>query len=351
MSNVNPTKVAILGASGYSGAELVRILLGHEGVELACVTSRSESGRCLADVFPRFRGVGVADSLNFIDPDVEEIVATGAKVAFLALPHGVAAGFAGSLLEAGLKVIDLSADFRISDAEVYEEFYGAAHPDPALLAEAVYGLPEIRPGEISAARLVASPGCYPTSVILPLLPLLTDGLIDPESIQVVSMSGTSGAGRKADAALLFAECNESLRAYSVPRHRHLSEIEQELSIAAARKVTISFTPILAPVTSGIYTTAYAAAGKGVGADELHASFGKAYGESPFVRLLGENIPPDTKNVTGSNFIDIGWAHDCRTGRFVLMSAEDNLVKGASGQAVQSFNLMSGLPETSGLIGL
>lgn len=351
MSNVNPTKVAILGASGYSGAELVRILLGHEGAELVCVTSRSESGRYLADVFPRFRGVGVADSLDFIDPDVDAIKATNAEIAFLALPHGVAAGFAGSLLEAGLKVIDLSADFRISDAEVYQEFYGTAHPDPALLAEAVYGLPEIRPGEISAARLVASPGCYPTSVILPLLPLLADGLIDPESIQVVSMSGTSGAGRKADASLLFAECNESLRAYSVPRHRHLSEIEQELSIAAARKVTISFTPILTPVTSGIYTTAYAASGNGAGTDDLHRSLDKAYGASPFVRLLGENVPPDTKNVTRTNFIDIGWAHDCRTGRFVLMSAEDNLVKGAAGQAVQSFNLMSGLPETSGLLGL
>ncbi|MCP4847801.1 MAG: N-acetyl-gamma-glutamyl-phosphate reductase [Verrucomicrobiaceae bacterium] len=351
MSNINPTKVAILGASGYSGAELVRILLGHEGVELVCVTSRSESGRCLADVFPRFRGVGVADSLNFIDPDVDIIKATNAEIAFLALPHGIAAGFARSLLDAGLKVIDLSADFRISDAEVYEEFYGTVHPDPELLSEAVYGLPEIRPGEISEARLVASPGCYPTSVILPLLPLLADGLIGPESIQVVSMSGTSGAGRKADTSLLFAECNESLRAYSVPRHRHLSEIEQELSIAADRKVTISFTPILTPVTSGIYTTVYAAAGNGAGVDELNRSLDKAYGASPFVRLLGENIPPDTKNVTRSNFIDIGWAHDRRTGRFILMSAEDNLVKGASGQAVQSLNLMSGFPETSGLMGL
>ena len=351
MSDMNPTKVAILGASGYSGAQLVRILLGHDAVELACVTSRSEAGRCLADVFPRLKGVGGADSLDFIKPGINEIKATGAAVAFLALPHGIAAGFAGLLLDAGLKVIDLSADFRISDAAVYEEFYGTPHPDPKLLAEAVYGLPEIRPAEISAARLVASPGCYPTSVILPLLPLLADGLIDAGSIQVVSMSGTSGAGRKADASLLFAECNESLRAYSVPRHRHLSEIEQELSIAASRQVTISFTPILAPVTSGIYTTIYAASRSGAAADDLQRSLGKAYSESPFVRLLGENIPPDTKNVTHSNFIDIGWAHDCRTGRFVLMSAEDNLVKGAAGQAVQSFNLMSGLPETSGLTGL
>ncbi len=351
MSDVNPTRVAILGASGYSGAELIRILLGHEGVELVCVTSRSEAGRCLGDVFPRFRGVGVADSLKFIEPDIEEIVATGAQVAFLALPHGVAAGFAGSLLEAGLKVIDLSADFRISDAGVYEEFYGIVHPDPALLAEAVYGLPEVRSGEIAQARLVASPGCYPTSVILPLLPALADSLIDPASIHVVSMSGTSGAGKKADASLLFAECNESLRAYCVPRHRHLSEIEQELSIAARQKVTISFTPILTPVTAGIYTTVYAAAQNGAQAGDLERSLGNAYGAAPFVRLLGENIPPDTKHVTRSNFIDIGWAYDSRTGRFVLMSAEDNLVKGASGQAVQNFNLMSGLPQTSGLIGL
>jgi len=351
MSDVNPTKVAILGASGYSGAELVRILLGHEGVELVCVTSRSESGRSLADVFPRFRGVGVAETLNFIAPDIDAIKSTGAEVAFLALPHGVAAGFAGSLLDAGLKVIDLSADFRIADGKVYEDFYGQAHPDLKLLDEAVYGLPEIRPAEIAAARLVASPGCYPTSVILPLLPLLTDGLIDPESIQVVSMSGTSGAGRKADASLLFAECNESLRAYSVPRHRHLSEIEQELSIAASRKVVISFTPILTPVTSGICTTIYASSSPGKGGDDVSSSLLRAYGDAHFVRLLGENNPPDTKNVTHTNFIDIGWAHDCRTGRFVLMSAEDNLVKGASGQAVQSFNLMSGLPEACGLTGL
>jgi N-acetyl-gamma-glutamyl-phosphate reductase len=347
----SPTKVAVVGASGYSGAELIRILLGHEGAELACVTSRAEAGRTLAEVFPRFRSVGCADSLTFSKPGIEEISATGAEVAFLALPHGVASEFAGPLLDAGLKVIDLSADYRLADPAVYEEFYGAPHPDVGRLAEAVYGLPELRADAIAAARLVASPGCYPTSVILPLVPALRAGIIDHGTIHVVSMSGASGAGKKADVSLLFAECNESVRPYSVPKHRHLSEIEQELSIAAGAKVAISFTPILTPVTTGICSTTYATATGGATATELGAALTEAYADAPFVRLLGENCPPDTKNVTRTNFIDIGWSYDERTGRFVLMSAEDNLVKGASGQAVQSFNLMVGLPETAGLLRL
>ena len=347
----SPIKVAVIGASGYSGAELIRILLGHDGAELACVTSRAEAGRGLPDVFPRFRGVGEAETLSFIEPDVAAVAAAGAQVAFLALPHGVAAEFAGPLLDAGLKVIDLSADYRLADPEVYEEFYGAPHPDRARLEGAVYGLPEIRAEAIAGADLVASPGCYPTSVILPLAPALAGGLVEPDSIHVVSMSGTSGAGKKADASLLFAECNESVRQYSVPKHRHLSEIEQELSLAAGSAVTISFTPVLTPVTAGILTTTYAQASGGAGADDLGRALSDAYIESPFVRLLGENRPPDTKNVTRTNFIDIGWSHDPRTDRFVLMSAEDNLVKGAAGQAVQSFNLMFGLPETAGLLRL
>jgi len=349
--NNSPIKVAVVGASGYSGAELIRILLGHEGAELACVTSRAEAGRRLSEVFPRFRAVGCADSLAFIEPDVEAIVASGAQVAFLAVPHGVASEYAGALLDTGLRVIDLSADYRLADAAVYEEFYGTPHPDPERLSEAVYGLPELHAKAIAAARLVASPGCYPTSVTLPLVPALRAGIIDPATIHVVSMSGVSGAGKKADTALLFAECNESVRAYSVPKHRHLSEIEQELTIAAGESVRISFTPVLMPVTVGICSTTYATVrGGATGADLGHA-LQAAYAQAPFVRLLGEGCAPDTKNVARTNFIDIGWAHDERTGRFTLMSAEDNLVKGASGQAVQSFNLMVGLPETAGLLRL
>jgi N-acetyl-gamma-glutamyl-phosphate reductase len=252
------------------------------------------------------------------------------------------------LLDRGLKVIDLSADFRLRDAAVYEEFYGHPHPAPDLLGEAVYGLPEIRTPEIQAARLIAAPGCYPTSILLPLLPLLRENLIDPATIVANSMSGVSGAGRKADLSLLFCECNESARAYGVPKHRHLSEIEQELSLAAGEKVVISFIPHLIPVNSGIVTTTTAMLGKGVAPEAVGAALERAYSGAPFVRLLGRGACADTKNVTRTNFIDIGWQQDPRTGRVILMSAEDNLGKGAGGQAVQCFNLLFGLNPTDGL---
>jgi len=340
-------KSAIVGASGYSGMELLRLLLGHPGVELVAATSRQEAGRPLADVFPRFRGAPGAE-LAFMEPDPEAIAATGAQIAFLALPHGVAAEIARALLGRGLKVIDLSADFRLRDAAVYQEYYGHPHPAPDLLAEAVYGLPEIRPDEIKAARLVASPGCYPTSILLPLLPLLRENLIDPSTIVANSMSGVSGAGRKADVPLLFCECNESARAYGIPKHRHLSEIEQELTLAAGTNVVISFIPHLIPVNAGIATTTTATLREGVPPDAIAAALDNAYAAAPFVRLLGAGACADTKHVTRTNFIDIGWHHDPRTGRVILTSAEDNLGKGAGGQAVQAFNLMSGFSATGGL---
>lgn len=340
-------KTAIVGASGYSGMELLRLLLGHPGVELVAVTSRQEAGKALADVFPRFRKAPGSE-LAFIEPDPDAIAATGAEAAFLALPHGVAAEIARALLARGLKVLDLSADFRLSDPAVYEEFYGHAHPAPDLLAEAVYGLPEIRAEEIKAAKLIASPGCYPTSILLPLLPLLRGNLIDPTTIVANSMSGVSGAGRKADLTLLFCECNESARAYGVPKHRHLSEIEQELSIAAGETVTITFIPHLIPVNAGIATTTTAKLRDGVSADAIGKALDAAYANEPFVRLLGKGGCADTKNVARTNFIDIGWHHDARTGRVILTSAEDNIGKGAGGQAVQSFNLMFGLSPTDGL---
>lgn len=340
-------KTAIVGASGYSGMELLRLLLGHPGVELVAVTSRQEAGKSLSSVFPRFRGAPGAE-LAFIEPDPDAIAATGAQAAFLALPHGVAAEIARALLERGLRVIDLSADFRLRDAAVYEEFYGHAHPAPDLLAEAVYGLPEVRLEEIRAARLIASPGCYPTSILLPLLPLLREKLIDPSTIVANSMSGVSGAGRKADVSLLFCECNESARAYGLPKHRHLSEIEQELSLAAGKTVTISFIPHLIPVNAGIATTTTAKLRDGVDPAAVGAALESAYAACHFVRLLGKGGCADTKNVTRTNFIDIGWHHDPRTGRVILTSAEDNLGKGAGGQAVQSFNAMFGFAETDGL---
>jgi N-acetyl-gamma-glutamyl-phosphate reductase len=345
---MNRIKTAIVGASGYTGMELLRLLLVHPQVALVAVTSRAEAGKSLDAVFPRFtKAPGAA--LTFILPDPDAIAATGAQVAFLALPHGVAAEIARALLERGLKVIDLSADFRLRDAAVYEEFYGSPHPAPDLLAEAVYGLPEIRTPEIQAARLVAAPGCYPTSILLPLLPLLRGNLLDPTTIVANSMSGVSGAGRKADLTLLFCECHESARAYSIPKHRHLSEIEQELSLAAGETVTISFIPHLIPVNSGIVTTTTAKLREGISPEAIGAALTAAYHDSDFVRLLGRGGCADTKNVTHTNFIDIGWQHDPRTGRVILMSAEDNLGKGAGGQAVQCFNAIFGLNPTAGLL--
>ena len=347
---MNRIKVAVVGASGYTGQELLRILLNHKGVELVCATSRQYAGKALSDVFSRLKKIPGADFL-FTDSDVDSIAETGAEAAFLALPHGVAAAYARGLVEKGIRVIDLSADFRLSSPEVYEEFYGAAHPDVELLREAVFGLPEWHGKDIAEARLVASAGCYPTSIMLPLIPLLKAGLVSTEGIVICSSSGVSGAGRKADISLLYCECNESVRAYSVPKHRHLSEIEQELSWAAGKEVIVSFTPHLIPVNTGICTTISVPIEKGVYPAEIGKCLEASYAKSPFVRLLGQNQCADTKNVTRTNFVDIGWAYDPRTSRVLLLSAEDNVVKGAGGQAVQSFNLMFGFEESEGLLHL
>ena len=346
---MNTKRAAIIGASGYSGEELVRLLLNHPHVELVAVTSRQYAGQTLAQVFPKFASHPRSKTLHFTEPNAG-LLAKQADVVFLALPHGVAAEFAVPLLNAGCIVIDLSADFRLRSAAVYKEFYGQDHPAPELLGKSVYGLPEIYRDEIKKSLLIASPGCYPTSILLPLIPLLAAKLIKPDGIIADSLSGVSGAGRKAEVDYLFCECNESVRPYGLPKHRHLSEIEEQLSFAAETKVTIQFTPHLIPVNRGILTTLYLApAEKSVDAKKISACYRKAYGNEPFVRLLdGKNLP-DTKNVTGTNVIEIAWRLDPRTGRLIVMSAEDNLVKGASGQAVQSMNLVCGFPETAGLI--
>ena len=346
-------KVAVVGASGYAGEELVERLWKHPGVELVCLTSRQYAGRSLEEVFPRLRGTRFGQGAPppvFVVPDAAAIAASGARVAFLALPHGLASEFALPLLEAGLRVIDLSADFRLRDAAVYREFYGHEHPAPALLQEAVYGLPELpdRRAQIAGARLVAAPGCYPTSVLVPLAPLLRAGLLGSAGIVVNSMSGVSGAGRKADIDLLFAECNENARAYGAPGHRHLSEIEQELSLAARQAVTISFCPHLVPLTRGIVTTIHAVPAAGSDPRAPEKCWRDAYESESFVRLLPEGQFPQTREVARSNFIDLAWRHDPRTGRWLFFSAEDNIVKGAAGQAVQCFNLMTGWPETTAL---
>jgi N-acetyl-gamma-glutamyl-phosphate reductase len=344
---VTRTKVAVVGASGYTGEELVRLLLAHPRVDLVAATSRQLAGKSLAEVFPRFAHRKAA-TLKFSDPDPKQI-ARDANVVFLALPHGLAAEFAKPLLSAGARVVDLSADFRVKDAAVYQEFYGHDHPAPDLLGKSVYGLPEIYREKIRDAKLVACPGCYPTSILIPLRPLIRRKAIDRKTILVASMSGVTGAGRKVEADYLFPECNESVRPYGVPKHRHLSEIEQELSILADEKIVIQFTPHLVPVNRGIVTTIYAdIAGNVVNMDSA-VIFNSAYAEEPFVRLLGDQRLPDTKNVVGTNFIDIAWKIDKRTHRVVVMSAIDNIVKGAGGQAVQCMNLMLGFPETDGLI--
>jgi N-acetyl-gamma-glutamyl-phosphate reductase len=340
-------RVAIVGASGYSGEELVRLLLWHHEVELAAITSRQYAGQELGQVFRRFAHHPQARRLRFTEPKVESL-AKEAQIVFLALPHGVAVEYAPPLLKAGCKVIDLSADFRIKNPAVYAEFYGHEHRAPELLGQAVYGLPEIYRALIREASLVASPGCYPTSILLPIIPLLRAGLIDPAGIIADSLSGVSGAGRKAELDYLFVECNESVRPYGLPKHRHLSEIEQELSLAAKQPVVIQFTPHLIPINRGILTTLYLSPLASAGAEAFNRVYEEAYGKEPFVRLLGDKALPDTKNVAGTNVIEIAWRLDPRTHRLIVMSAEDNLVKGASGQAVQSMNLMSGLPETTGL---
>lgn len=346
MKTNDRTRVAVVGASGYAGEELVRLLLTHPAVEIAAVTSRQHVGKKLSEIFPRFGKNASADAITFseFEPDA---LAKNADVVFLAVPHGVSAEFAQPLLKAGARVIDLSADFRLRDAKMYREFYGSEHAAPSLLADAIYGLPEIYRAQIRGAKLVACPGCYPTSILLPLLPLVRAKLIALDSICVTSLSGVTGAGRKVDAPYLFAECNESLRPYGVPKHRHLSEIEQELSLAAGTAITIQFTPHLVPANRGIATTIYAnLAGDG---NRVGALLADAFRDEPFVRLLSGEQLPDTKNVVGTNFIDIAFRLDARTGRVVLMSVLDNIVKGTSGQAVQCLNLMRGLPETMGLL--
>ena len=349
-------KVAIIGASGYSGEELVRLLLNHPHADLVAVTSRQSAGQTLGQVFPKFASHPKSKALRFTEPNAE-LLAKQADVVFLALPHGVAAEYAVPLLNAGAIVIDLSADFRLKSAAIYKEFYAHDHPAPELLQKSVYGLPEFYREQITRASLIASPGCYPTSILLPTLPLLHAGLIKPHGIIADSYSGVSGAGRKAEVDYLFCECNESVRPYGVPKHRHLSEIEEQMTFAAGTEVVIQFTPHLLPVNRGILTTLYLApaehfqdeAGAKALGEKIAACYAKAYANEPFVRLLEGKALPDTKNVVGTNYCEIAWRLDPRTGRLIVMSAEDNLVKGASGQAVQSMNILCGWPETSGLV--
>jgi N-acetyl-gamma-glutamyl-phosphate reductase len=348
-------KVGIVGASGYSGEELVRLLLRHPSADLVAVTSRQYAGQTVAQVFPKFANHPRSKNLRFSEPNTD-LLAKAAQLVFLALPHGVAAEFAAPLLDLGCQVIDLSADFRLKNAAAYKEFYGHDHPAPELLKKSVYGLPELHRAAIKNASLIASPGCYPTGILLPLIPLLRAKLVKPSGIIADSLSGVSGAGRKLEMEFLFVECNESARAYGIPRHRHLPEMEEQLSAVAGTEVVLQFTPHLIPVNRGILTTLYLAPVKHFANEsemeafqrEIAACYQAAYQHEPFVRLLDAKALPDTKNVAGTNVIEIAWRLDPRTGRLLVISALDNLAKGASGQAVQSMNILCGFPETAGL---
>jgi len=347
MSESKKLRVAVVGASGYTGEELCRLLLLHPRLELVALTSRQHAGKSLASILPKLRGIPGANDLHFVEPDLDVLLAGDLGACFLSLPHGIAAEFAVPLVEAGIRVLDISADFRLRDPEVYREFYEHVHPAPELLPGSVYGLPEVYRGKLPGASLIASPGCYPTSILLPLIPLLREGLIQPEGICVSSASGVSGAGRKLDPSFLYAECNESLKAYGLPKHRHLSEIEQELSLAASSEIRLAFVPHLAPMTRGIHTTIFARPRDHVSETVLLSAWERAYAGESFVRF-GSGCP-DTKNVTGTNFCDLGLKFDSRTGTVILLSCIDNLIKGAGGQAIQSLNLCQGWPETMGLL--
>lgn len=339
-------KVGIVGASGYSGELLVKLLLGHPKVTLAAVTSRSQVGKPLASVIPALRGQD--RGLCFVDSDPAALARSDIELFFLALPHGAAADFAKILVPAGKRVIDLSADFRIADLATYERYYGKHHA-PELLPSARFVLPELTPPSWkSEAKLVAAPGCYPTSVLVPLVPLLRDGIVARQHIVVNSLSGVSGAGRKVDEMYLYVERAESAKAYGLIKHRHLAEIEEQLALRTGAPVVIQFNPHLAPMRRGIATTITVPAAN-PSIEALYASWRATYGTSPFVQLLPTGETPDTAHVVGTNRVDMSAAYDPRTGNFVITSAEDNLFKGASGQAIQIMNLWCGFPETSGLV--
>ncbi|MGI6657296.1 MAG: N-acetyl-gamma-glutamyl-phosphate reductase [Desulfobulbus sp.] len=338
--------VGIVGASGYTGAELARILVGHPEVRITVATSRQYAGKALAEVFPHLRKRVDVVCENLSPPELID----RADLFFTAVPHQTAMEIVPQLLDAGKKVIDLSADYRIRDAALYEAWY-QKHTSPHLLGEAVYGLPELYRERIRGARLIANPGCYPTSVILALVPLLRHKLIEPSDLIIDSKSGTSGAGRAANVANLYCEVADGFKPYKVGgTHRHIPEMEQELSLAAGAPVTLTFTPHLLPLSRGILSTTYAVPTERGQGENIQALYEEHYRDEPFVRVLPAGATPMTQHVRGSNCCDISLHQDKRTGRVIVVSAIDNIVKGASGQAVQNMNLMSGFAETTGLMG-
>jgi N-acetyl-gamma-glutamyl-phosphate reductase len=340
------TKIGVLGASGYTGAELVRLLLCHPKAQIALLTAERRAGKTMAEVFAQFSPFALPTLSAIEDADWGEL---GLDVAFCALPHGTTQKVIKNLLARAprTKVIDLSADFRLSDPAAYARWYGHAHAAPDLQSEAVYGLTEVYRDQIKSARLVANPGCYTTCAELPLIPLLKAKLIDPEEIVIDAKSGMTGAGRAVREDMVFAEVSEGFHAYGVGHHRHMAELDQEFSHAASREVIVSFTPHLVPMNRGLLATIYVRSGKASPRD-LHALLARVYAPEPFVHVLPFGATPQTRHVRGSNMTFIGVVGDRVAGRAIIVSALDNLTKGASGQAVQNMNVMLGLPETIGL---
>lgn len=337
-------KAGIIGATGYAGSELVRLLLGHKETEIVWYGSRSYVDKRYADIYQNFFKLVDAKCMD----DNMEALADQVDVIFTATPQGLCASLVNQEILSKCKVIDLSADFRIKDVKVYEEWYKIKHPSPQFIPEAVYGLCEINREEIKKARLVANPGCYTTCSILTCYPLVKEGLIDPDTLIIDAKSGTSGAGRGAKTDNLFCEVNENMKAYGVASHRHTPEIEEQLGYACGREIRLSFTPHLVPMNRGILATAYASLTGEVSWEEVKAVYDRYYKKEKFIRVLEKDVCPQTKWVEGSNYVDIGFKLDPRTHRVIMMGAIDNLVKGAAGQAVQNMNLLFGCGESTGL---
>lgn len=337
-------KAGIIGSTGYAGQELVRLLLGHKETEIVWYGSRSYIDKNYHEVFGNMFEIVDAKCL---DDNMDELAAV-ADVVFTATPQGFCASMVNEDILRKTRIIDLSADFRIKDVSVYEKWYGIQHKAPEFIEEAVYGLCEINREDIKGKRLIANPGCYTTCSILSLYPLVKEGMIKTDSIIIDAKSGTSGAGRGAKVNNLYCEVNENIKAYGVTTHRHTPEIEEQLGYACGRKIVLNFTPHLVPMNRGILVTAYADMAGNFSEDEVRAAYGKYYAGEQFIRVLGKDIPPETRWVEGSNYVDVNVKIDERTGRIIVMGALDNLVKGAAGQAVQNMNLMFGLPENMGI---
>lgn len=337
-------KAGIIGATGYAGGELVRLLTAHKEAEIKWYGSRSYIDKKYADVYQNMFRIVEERCLD----DNMEALSKEVDVIFTATPQGLCASLVNEEILSRTKIIDLSADFRIQDVDIYEHWYGIQHPSPQFISEAVYGLCEINRERVKGARLVANPGCYPTCTTLSVYPLLKEGLIEPNTIIVDAKSGTSGAGRGAKVDNLYCEVNENIKAYGVAVHRHTPEIEEQLGYAAGESLRINFTPHLVLMNRGILITAYASLKREVSYEEVRAAYDKYYASERFVRVLDPDVCPQTKWVEGSNYVDVNFKIDARTGRVIMMGAMDNLVKGAAGQAVQNMNLMFGLKESEGL---